>query len=244
MEGVQAGEPDRQTTSGDGSLTPLRAIACLGALSDPPGGILCPVLSFTPPMLASSGRPTGALDDWVVEPKADGWRAQVAVHGDGYTVWTRTGGDITAKVPELAAFAALGGECVLDGELVTGAGLPTDFYRLAGVLSARRRSQLLTFVAFDLLRLEGRSLLEHDLASRREVLDCLVRVSDGALTAMPMFPGSELEDVLAGCEQLDMEGVVVKRRTSTFRPGRRTAQWRKVKCPGWRTDHAERRIKT
>lgn len=45
------------------------------------GGILSAVLSFTPPMLASSGRPTGALDDWVVEPKADGWRAQVA--GDG-----------------------------------------------------------------------------------------------------------------------------------------------------------------
>lgn len=200
------------------------------------------MLSFTPPMLASSGRPTGALDDWVVEPKADGWRAQVAIDSDGCRVWTRTGRDITAKVPEVAALAELAVECVLDGELVTGAGLPTDFYPLAGVLSARRRSQPLTFVAFDLLRLDGRSLLDYDLASRRDVLDCIVRLSDGALTAVHTFPGSELDDVLAGCEQLAIEGVVVKRRTSMYWPGRRTAQWRKVKCPGWRTDHAERRI--
>ncbi len=150
------------------------------------------MLSFTPPMLASSGRPTGPLDDWVVEPKADGWRAQVAVDGDGCTVWTRTGRDITAKVPEVAAIAELGVECVLDGELVTGAGLPADFYPLAGLLSARRRSQPLTFVAFDVLRLNGRSLLDYDLASRREVLDCLVRLSDGALTAVHVFPGPSL----------------------------------------------------
>ena len=170
-------------------------------------------------MLASSGRPDGPLDDWVVEPKADGWRAQVAVHGDGCTVWTRTGRDITAKVPEVAALAALGVECVLDGELVTGAGLPTDFYPLAGILSARHRSQRLTFVAFDVLRLNGRSLLDYELASRREVLDCLVRLSNAALTAVRAFPGTELDDVLAGCDQLTMEGVVVKRRTSVYRPG-------------------------
>jgi len=165
-------------------------------------------------MLPSSGRPAGPLDDWVVEPKADGWRAHLAVHRDGCTVWTRTGRDITEKVPEIAALAQLGVDCVLFGELVTGAGLPADFYPLAGLLSARRRHQRLTFVGSDVLRLNGRSLLDYDLGSRREVLDCLVRISDGALTAVHTFPGSELDDVLAGCEQLTMEGVVVKRRTS------------------------------
>ena len=106
-----------------------------------PAASCTPVLSFTPPMLASSGRPTGPLADWVVEPKADGWRAQVAVGRHGCAVWTRTGRDITAKVPEVAAIAELGVECVLDGELVAGAGLPADFYPLAGMLSARRRHQ-------------------------------------------------------------------------------------------------------
>ena len=44
----------------------------------------CAVLSFSSPMLAPSGRPDGPLDGWVVEPKADGWRAQVAVDADGH----------------------------------------------------------------------------------------------------------------------------------------------------------------
>ena len=207
------------------------------------GGILCAVVAFTKPMLATSGRPSGPLDGWVVEPKADGWRAQLAVGDDGCTVWTRTGRDTSAKVPEVAAIVELGVECVFDGELVAGAGLPVDFYPMAGLLAARRRHPRLTFVAFDVLRLNGRSLLDYDLASRREVLDCLVRLSDGSLTAVHVFRGCELDEVLAGCEQLDMEGVVVKRRTSLYRPGRRTAEWRKVKCPAWRADHAERRIK-
>ena len=209
-----------------------------------PTGIMSAVLSFTPPMLATSGRPTGTLDDWVVEPKADGWRAQVAGGGGEVKVWTRTGRDITAKVPEVAAIAELGVECVLDGELVTGAGLPVDFYPLAGLLSARRRRTPLTFVAFDVLHLSGRSLLDYDLASRREVLDCLVRLSDGALTAVNTFAGLDLDDVLAGCDQLAMEGVVLKRLYSRYRPGRRTTDWRKVKCPAWRAKHAERRVKT
>ncbi|MGI9028962.1 MAG: hypothetical protein ACR2HP_03115 [Ilumatobacteraceae bacterium] len=97
-------------------------------------------------------------------------------------VWTRTGRDITVKVPELQPVAALGAECLLDGQLVAGAGLPVDSYPLAGLMSARRRGTPLTFVAFDVLYLNGRSLLDYDLASRREVLDCLVRLSDGALT--------------------------------------------------------------
>jgi len=163
----------------------------------------------------------------------------VAVDTDGLTVWTRRGTDITDKVPEVAA---LGVDCVLDGELVSGAGLPADFYPLAGLMSARRRRSAVTFVAFDVLRLDGRSLLDYDLASRREVLECLVRLSDGALTAVATFDGTDLDDVLMCCEPMQLEGIVVKRRTSLYRPGRRSVEWRKVNCPAWRTDHGERRV--
>ena len=41
------------------------------------------VLSFTPPLLATSGRPDGPLGGWVVEPTTDGWRTHEAVDGDG-----------------------------------------------------------------------------------------------------------------------------------------------------------------
>jgi ATP-dependent DNA ligase len=63
------------------------------------------------------------------------------------------------------------------------------------------------------------------------------------VTAVATFAGPDLDDVLAGCEQLTMEGVVLKRLDSPYRPGRRSVDWRKVKCPPWRANHAERRIK-
>jgi len=97
-------------------------------------------------------------------------------------------------------------------------------------------------VAFDVLRLNGRSLLNYELASRRQVLDCLVQLSDSALTALATFDGADLDAVLTCCEQMQMEGVVVKRRTSLYRPGRRSADSRKVKFAAWRADHAERRV--
>ena len=81
---------------------------------------------------------------------------------------------------------------------------------------------LLTFVAFDILRLNGRSLLDYEHTGRRRLLERLVRLSDGALTSVATFDGDDLDDVLASCDQLEMEGVVMKRRTSVYRPGRRS----------------------
>src|SRR5829696_4636116 len=71
--------------------------------------------------------------------------------------------------------------------LVTGAGLPVDFYPLAGFMSARRRRSTVTVVAFDVLQLNGRRLLDYDIAGRREALERLVRLSDSALTAVATF---------------------------------------------------------
>ena len=110
-------------------------------------------------------------------------------------------------------------------------------------MSARRRSTTVSFVAFDVLRLNGRSLVDYELQSRRDILDCLMRLAEGSLTAVNTFPGADLGAVLAGCEQLEMEGVVLKRLDSPYRPGRRASDWRKLKCPAWRADHAERRHK-
>ena len=104
-------------------------------------------------------------------------RAQVAVDGDGCTVWTRTGQDITAKVPRVAAIAELGVECVLDGEpgLVC---LPTSIRwpegsRRANEANVSRSSPSMCCSSTDA------TCSNTTLASRRDVLDCLVRLSDG-----------------------------------------------------------------
>lgn len=193
------------------------------------------------PMVAARGRPSGGLAGWAVEWKLDGYRCQVLT-GPHPQVRTRRGRNITDRVPELEALSRVGPEMILDGELITGAGRPTDFYALAGAV-ASRRSTGVTFVAFDLLWLDGCSLLEHPYDDRRTLLERLGVLADGALHVVPAFPGPEIDHVLAGCRELQLEGVVAKRRTSRYRPGpKRSTAWTKVKNEEWSRLHASRRL--
>ena len=138
--------------------------------------------------------------------------------------------------------SALGVEVVLDGELVVGAGRPAEFYALAGAVASRRRDRAaVSYVAFDVLWLNGWPLLDRPYVERRQVLQRLSELSDGALPVVPSFPASDLDALLIACEELDLEGVVVKRNASRYRPGRRSPDWRKVKTASWRTVHLPRR---
>lgn len=184
------------------------------------------------PMLAGSGRPTTALSGWAVEPKFDGWRAMVDVDGDRVCVTSRNGHDLTNQVP--AAKELAGRRLVLDGELIAGAGRLSDFYGLLGALHRGRA----TFVAFDVLLVEDQVLAGQSYTRRRAVLETLVL--PGA-SVVPSYAGENLDDVLSACGEGGMEGVVLKRKRSIYRPGQRSADWRKVKCPAWQ-EHLERRM--
>jgi bifunctional non-homologous end joining protein LigD len=200
----------------------------------------CAVPPRFSPMLASSGRPSGSLDRWAAEMKVDGWRAIVTVTGGSVQVRTRRGKDVTEAVPELAANSLP--DVVLDGELVVGAGRLSDFYGLAGRLSGRPRNGSappVTFVAFDVLWIDGRPLIDDRYESRRHALEGLVLT--GQYAVVPRFDATELNELLTACEQQDLEGVVLKRLGSKYRPGERSRDWLKVKCPGWRA-HLERRV--
>ena len=54
---------------------------------------------------------------------------------------------------------------------------------------------------------------------------------------MPSYPAADVDDLLAACDELDLEGVVVKRCSSLYRPGARSKDWRKIKTTAWRTNH-------
>ena len=183
-------------------------------------------------MLAANGRPTTPLSGWAVEPKLDGWRAIVEVAGGRVCVTSRNGHDLTDRVPcvqQLAAFDGL----VLDGELVHGDGSLSSFYGLLGALHRGAAA----FVAFDVLAAAGDVLVHRSYNVRRAVLDTL----DLPVPIVPSLPGTDLDDLLTACEHGGMEGVVLKRLRSIYRPGERTSDWRKMKCEGWR-EHLERRM--
>jgi bifunctional non-homologous end joining protein LigD len=191
-------------------------------------------------MLATSASGRDLSNGWVFEPKLDGWRAVVTCDGV-VSVRTRTGRDITASLPELASPPpSISARCaVLDGELVAGAGKPEDFYGIAGRVASRRHSIPLTFVAFDVLFLEGESLCHRPYRDRRELLAGL-EVCGGSWATVPSFDGGASE-VLDACTDLGLEGLVAKRAESRYRSGQRSRDWLKLKTPAWRAHHAPRR---
>lgn len=202
-----------------------------------------PVATALRPMLASSPRSESLTPGyWAFEPKLDGWRVIVTVD-EGVTIHTRNGRDITRALPEMHGLSTALRErrAVLDGELVAGAGRPDDFYRILERVGSRPRPSLspLTFAAFDVLDLDGKSLCDRAYTDRRRLLASL-GLEGPSWTTVASFD-APVEDVFTACLVHDLEGIVAKRLDSTYRPGERSRAWLKLKTSTWREAHAPRR---
>jgi len=187
------------------------------------------------PMLAvADDPPTGA--GWAVELKWDGVRAVTAVAGPRVRVHSRLGNEITEGYPELAGLGALldGRPALLDGELVAldAAGRP-DFELIQQRMHLRAPSPGLlahvqvSYLVFDLLWLDRTALLDQSYDRRRELLEGL-----GLHSTLVRVPPSTSD--LAPAQMLDvacshgLEGVVAKRRSARYEPGRRSPAWVKT----------------
>ncbi len=98
----------------------------------------------------------------------------------------------------------------------------------------------MTFVAFDLLHLDGRDLCPRPYTERRAALDALDFRSP-CWDTTPLLD-ADPADALGACAELGLEGFVGKRADSRYRPGQRSTDWVKVKTPTWREEHLERRV--
>jgi bifunctional non-homologous end joining protein LigD len=191
---------------------------------------------FVDPMLARSG-PLPVAGGWAVEVKFDGMRLQLRRDGRAVCLRSRPGRDCSEEFPELAAIAdALGSHRVLlDGELVClGADGGPDFASLRRRLrapadKARRNAERTpaTFLAFDVLHLDGRSTRELPYERRRELL--LDLALDGPGWRTPRHFLAETNRVLAATREHGLEGVVAKRLSSPYLPGARNGAWVKHK---------------
>jgi bifunctional non-homologous end joining protein LigD len=197
-------------------------------------------------MLATTGTPGGDPGLFCSEVKWDGWRALVYLDG-GLKVRTRTGRQVSDSLPELTGLpdALAGHRVILDGELVACAEGRVDFYQLAprmmhtGRMAAWAATQVpVTFMAFDLLHLDGQDLTGLPLFERKRLLDDLHLVGP-AWATNGWYPG---EDTLFQvCTELGHEGVVAKKLDAPYLPGIRSRGWLKRKTAGWKRDHAPRR---
>ncbi|WP_341394590.1 ATP-dependent DNA ligase [Arthrobacter sp. G119Y2] len=214
------------------------------------------------PMLATLGTraDVGDEDEWGFEMKWDGVRAIVDVTPEGTRLISRNGNDMTAAYPELQELGEyLNGErAVLDGEIVAvnKAGRP-DFGLLQPRMHLTKRREIEAAAArtpvhlmlFDLLWLDGNSLLELPYTQRREILQQAVEPAgeDGHVQVPPALDMS-MEDAVESSRELGLEGVMAKRLAAVYLPGRRSRSWIKLKnsftqevvVVGWRPGKGNR----
>jgi bifunctional non-homologous end joining protein LigD len=188
------------------------------------------------PMLATRGDQVPTGPDWTHEVKWDGIRALVEVAPGRVRVWSRNENDISVAWPELQALRSLGRDVLLDGEIVAlGDGVPTfgalaDRMHLRDVAKVARLAETnpVTLLAFDLLRLDGEDLLRHPLRERRHALLSLgLEKSELAAAVQVPVAYDDGQVLLDAAQAQGLEGVVSKRWTSTYHPGRRSRDWLK-----------------
>lgn len=195
-----------------------------------------------PMMAVAAALPPQKEDDaglWDYEMKWDGVRASAYLEKGRLTrLISRTGRDITGTYPELCALgpATKDHQLVLDGEIVAFAAGRPSFEALqprmhvsdAAEAARLARHTPVTFLVFDLLHLDWRPTLDLPYRQRRELLDGL-GLAGPAWQVPPAFTDAAGADVLAAAVAQGLEGVVAKRAESRYLPGKRTADWRKVK---------------
>lgn len=192
--------------------------------------------AFIPPMLATTA--AAAFDDpgWQFEVKWDGFRVEAVVDGDDVRTWTR--GELDAARyfgPFLEPPTWISArQAVVDGEVIAldDRGEP-DFALLGARIKERRRGADgppepgFVYEVFDLLHLDGRSLLAEPLEERRRLLASVIRPD-------PRVRLSEHVDregvaFFEAATRRGVEGIMAKDRRSTYAPGERSKAWLKVK---------------
>ena len=191
------------------------------------------------PMLATTAGLPPDDGTWAYEMKWDGLRAIAGIDRGSLQLWSRTGRDITHGYPELQALAAAVGvaKAVLDGEIVAFGGEAwPSFEALQQRMNISAPAQVralmagvpVTYLAFDLLCLDGTPLLDEPYSARRALLEEL-ELNGRHWQTPPSFTEAAGADVLEVSKQHGLEGVVAKRLQSRYEPGRRSPAWRKIK---------------
>jgi DNA ligase D-like protein (predicted ligase) len=193
--------------------------------------------SWIPPMLATLTDQLPVQGEWVYEPKLDGVRALTYVSGGTVRIYSRNQKPLNDAYPELveALNEAIGGEAVLDGEIVafdSERGV-TSFARLQQRMQLRdpvraRRSQVAVYLyIFDCMHYEGLDLTALPLLERKAVLKDIARYAD-PIQFTPFQTAGAAVMLREACDQ-GAEGIIAKRADSRY-VSARSADWLKIKC--------------
>ena len=180
-------------------------------------------------------------EEFYVEDKFDGIRAQAHVREGRVALYSRTLDEVTHRFPELVApLQRLPADAVIDGEIVPAReGRVLPFAELQKRLGRKTVSEELLattpviFVAYDLLYGEGRVLVDEPLAERRRVLERLVERGEASALrlseAKRMSEAGALDEAFDAARARGNEGLMIKHPRSSYKPGKRGREWLKLK---------------
>jgi DNA ligase D-like protein (predicted ligase) len=181
---------------------------------------------FIEPMLCLAVQKLPESPAWQYEVKLDGYRAIGVRTKAGVELWSRNKRDFSRRFPNVAgALKALPLETILDGEIVAvkGEGQPS----FSSLQNFGKGAAAILFYTFDAPVLAGADLRSKPLATRREMLRELTPSLPDTIGFSETFDASASE-LMAVVRSNGLEGVVAKRRDSSYKPGDRSGAWVKV----------------
>ncbi len=186
------------------------------------------------PMLAKVAAEPFSGKDWVFEVKWDGFRAIAYVDGQ-LSVKSRNQKELLQNFPELAELKNLCSNVVLDGEIIVMYHGKPDFQALlergqaVSRLEIQRQTQQVsaTYIVFDILEKDARSLVDLPLMERKKILKDSLR--EGANVFVSDFIEEKGEAYFKSAVDKGLEGLIAKRKDSLYEEGRRSGSWLKIK---------------
>ena len=182
------------------------------------------------PMLATLAKDVPKGDDWLFEVKWDGYRAIADLHGGDATLTSRKGNDFTERFRSVASAIERSlktPDCVLDGEVCA---LDEDGRATFSAMQQGKPGTRYVFVAFDVLEVEGESLVDLPLTERQKRLATLIDRRNRTVQISEAFDDGQA--LFRAAQQQHFEGILAKKRDSRYQPGRRSREWLKIKTHG------------
>lgn len=191
--------------------------------------------------IESSFQESFSSSDWIAEWKWDGIRGQLIRRGQESFIWSRGEELVNGKFPEILEFLdQVPDGTVLDGELLAfQEGVPLPFSVLQTRITRKTLSKKVlleapvSFIAFDLLEWKGIDFRNEPLSLRKVLLEELVKTLNHPklkLSDTITFTSwEELAQVRENARELQTEGLMLKKKDSTYETGRKRGTWWKWK---------------
>jgi len=184
--------------------------------------------SFIEPMKAQlTDRPAFDSEDWLFEIKWDGYRAIAEISNGNNRLYSRNGLTFDKAYPKVfAALSSIKKDAILDGEIVVfdESGKPS-FQKLQNYRG--KDKYVIQYYAFDIIQLDGKSLVNLPLIERKEVLRSLLPESN--VIRYCDHVEDEGKMLFKEMQKMGLEGMIAKRKKSKYVIGKRTSDWLKIK---------------